>query len=134
MNNIGFDFMISIVIFISIVIAIFKMSKGAAAHEGEGLGLKNTHKLIFSIMLVLIVWLSVGPKTPQEYAIAKYIKATNSNSITSTMIVNESNTVDSTYGRLYYVNGVIGDYADVNFFYLVEDSGGWKVDSCGTGP
>jgi len=25
------------------------------------------------------------------------------------------------YGRLYYVNGVIDDYSDVNFFYLKED-------------
>lgn len=95
---------------------------------------KNIYKLIFSIMLVLAVWLFVGPKTPQEQAIAKYIKETNSTSITLTMIVNESNIIDTTYGRLYYVNGVIGDFAEVNFFYLKEDSDGWKVISCGTGP
>jgi hypothetical protein len=95
---------------------------------------KNTYKLLFSIILVLIVWLFLRPKTPQEVAIAKYIKETNSKSYTLTMIVKESNTIDLKYGRLYYVNGVIGDFADVNFFYLIDDSDGWKVNSCGTGP
>ena len=50
------------------------------------------------------------------------------------MIVRSSNIIDPMYGRLYYVNGVIGDYSGVNFFYLKEDSDGWKVTSCGTGP
>ena len=94
---------------------------------------KNTYK-IFSIILVLIVCLILRPKTPQEEAIAKYIKATNSNSYTLTMIVRDSNRLDPQYGRLYYVNGVIGDFADVKFFYLTKDSNGWKVNSCGTGP
>jgi hypothetical protein len=79
---------------------------------------KNIYKLIFSIILVLIVWLFLRPKTPQEQTIAKYIKETNSNSYTLTMIVRESKNIDPMYGRLYYVNGVIGGYADVNFFYL----------------
>ena len=76
------------------------------------------------------------PQTPQEKAIAKYIKETNSNSYTLTMIMNESDFIDPypKYGRLYRVWGVIGDFADVNFFYLYEDSDGWKVDKCGTGP
>ncbi len=95
---------------------------------------KKTYKLIFSIILVLIVWLFLRPKTPQEQAIAKYIKETNSNSYTLTMIVRESNRIDPQYGELYYVDGVIGDFADVNFFYLIEDSDGWKVNSAGTGP
>ena len=86
------------------------------------------------IILVLIVWLFLRPKTPQEQAIAKYIKEKNSNSYTLTMIVRESYRIDPQYGELYYVNGVIGDFADVNFFYLIEDSNGWKVNSCGTGP
>jgi len=95
---------------------------------------KNIYKLIFSIILVLIVWLFLRPKTPQEQAIAKYMKENNSNSYTLTMIVRESNRIDPKDGELYYVNGVIGDYAFVNFFYLREDSGGWKVTSAGTGP
>jgi hypothetical protein len=95
---------------------------------------KNTYRLIFTIIFALIVWLFLRPKTPQEQAIAKYIKEVNSNSYTLTMMVRESNTIDPKYGRLYYVNGVIGDFADVNFFYLVKENDGWKVNSCGTGP
>jgi len=89
---------------------------------------------IFSIILVLIVWLFLRPKTPQEQVIAKYIKENSSNSYTLTMIVRDSNNLDYKYGRLFYVNGVIGDYADVTFFYLKEDSDGWKVNCAGTGP
>ena len=50
------------------------------------------------------------------------------------MIVRDSKRIDPKYGRLYYVNGVIGDLTDANFFYLLEDSSGWKVTSGGTGP
>ncbi|SDG60670.1 hypothetical protein [Desulfosporosinus hippei] len=98
--------------------------------------MKNTHKLIFVFILALIVLLFVRPKTPQEQVIAKYIKETNSNSYTLAMIVKESDFIDPypKYGRLYHVWGVIGDFADVNFFYLYEDIDGWKVDKCGTGP
>jgi len=93
---------------------------------------KNTYKLIFSIILILVIWLFLRPKTPQEQAIAEYIKE-NSNSCTLTMIVRDSDRIDPQYGELYYVNGVIGRYADVNFFYLIKDSDGWKVNSAGTG-
>jgi len=67
---------------------------------------------------------------------SKYIKETNGNSYTLAMIVKESDFIDPypKYERLYHVWGVIGDFADVNFFYLYEDSDGWKVDKCGTGP
>ena len=90
--------------------------------------------MLFCIILVLVVWLYLRPKTQQEQAIARYIKETNRNLYTLTMIVRSSNIIDPMYGRLYYVNGVIGDYLGVNFFYLKEDSDGWKVTSCGTGP
>lgn len=92
----------------------------------------SVFSLIFSIILILIVCLSLRPKTPQEQAIAKYIKE-NSNSCTITMIVRDSGKIDPQYGDLYYVNGVIGDFAQVNFFYLTKNSDGWKVDSAGTG-
>lgn len=55
---------------------------------------KNTYKLIFAIILGLVVWLFLRPKTSQEQAIAKYIKDVNSNSYTLTMIVRESNKID----------------------------------------
>lgn len=89
---------------------------------------------IFSIILVIIVWLFLRPKTPQEQVIAKYIKEKSSNSYTLTMIVRDSNRTDYKYGRLYYVYGVIGDFAYMKFFYLTEDSNGWKVNCAGTGP
>ena len=94
---------------------------------------KYTYKLIFGVILILIVWLFLRPKTPQEQAIAKYIKE-NSNSCTLTMMVRDSDINDPQYGELFYVNGIIGNFADVNFFYLVKDNGGWKVSSAGTGP
>lgn len=61
----------------------------------------NKYKQIFIIILVLIVWFFLRPKTPQEQAITKYIKETNSNSYTLTMIVKESDFIDPypNYGR-----------------------------------
>lgn len=34
------------------------------------------------------------------------------------MIVRDSGRKDPQYGELYYVNGVIGDFAGINFLYL----------------
>lgn len=97
---------------------------------------KNKKNTLIFIFIALIVLFFLRPKTPQEQAIAKYIKETNGNSYTLAMIVKESDFIDPypKYGRLYHVWGVIGDFAGVNFFYLYEDSDGWKVDKCGTGP
>ena len=89
---------------------------------------------IFSIILVLIVWLFLRPKTPQEQVITKYINEKSSNSYTLTMLVRDSGRLDYKYGELYYVNGVIGDFAAVNFFYLIKNNDGWKINSAGTGP
>lgn len=94
---------------------------------------KNTYKLTFSIILILIIWLFLRPKTPQEQVIAKYIKE-NGNSCILTMMVRDSHTYDPEYGELFLVNGVIGDFADIHFFYLIKDSDEWKVKSAGTGP
>lgn len=118
--------LIFFIVMINIQIFIFILSRIQSKF-------KNTYKLIFGIILILIIWLFLRPKTPQEQAIAEYIKG-NSNSCTFTMMVKDSDKYDPQYGELYDVHGVIGNFADINFFYLIKDSGGWKVNSAGTGP
>lgn len=100
----------------------------------SAINFRNKKTVLFIPILALIAWLFIRPKTPQEQVIGKYIKEKSSNSCTLTMIVRKKDIMDPNYGALYTVNGVIGDFADVNFFYLKEDSDGWKVVTCGTGP
>ena len=110
------------------------LNNNAISKENSSMNKRNNYKvIIFSVILLLLFFLFVRPKTPQEQVIAKYIKE-KGNSFTLTMIVRKSGRLDPKYGELYYVDGVIGDFSDVNFFYLIKDGDGWKVNSAGTGP
>lgn len=98
-------------------------------------------KLFITLFVFIIIpfigykyWLCYPAKTP-EAAVVKYCKVKSLTYSEQSLKVQETEIIDSDYGNQFLVSGVTGEFgSNILFFYLKNNTKGWKVVSAGTGP